>query len=79
MTKQKRIIPTKKQLGIMSLYWKMMQAESSNFWVKVGDLERAMSKKTKIKDLEFFQVDGEFVGIGQFDRKMALIQREKLE
>ena len=74
-----KIIPTKKQLAIMSLYWKMMQAEYDTFFAKVGDLEREMSKKTKIKDLEFFQCDNEFVGIGQYDRKMALIQREKLE
>jgi hypothetical protein len=71
--------PTKKQLGIMSLYWKMFQAEEATFWGRMGDLEREMSKKAKIKDLEFFQCDNEFVGIGQSDRKMELIQREKLE
>ena len=79
MNKQKRIIPTKKQLEIMSLYWKMLQAEYNAFFARVGELEREMSKKTKIKYLEFFQCDNEFVGIGQYDRKMALIQSEKLE
>ena len=74
-----KIKPTKKQMKILRLYWAMFKAEQDILWGRMGDLERAMSKATKIKDLEFFMVDNDWVGIGQYDRKMALIQREKLE
>jgi len=77
--KQYKIVPTKKQLNILKKYWKRYQDNYDKFWGETGELERAMNIETKIKDLEFFWCDGECVGIGQYDRKMALIPREDLE
>jgi hypothetical protein len=76
--KKYKIIPTKKQLAIMKLYWDMFQSEHDIFWGKVGNLERNMSKAVGIKNLEFFQSDGDFCGIGQADREMRLIHEEEL-
>jgi len=74
-----KIKPTEKQLEIIKLYWKMFNAENDIFWGKLGELEKAMSKKTGIKDLEFFQSDGDWCGVGNVDRTMGLLHREDLE
>lgn len=74
-----KINPTKKQLGIMKLYWDMFQAEYNIFWGRIGELEKAMSKETGIKDLEFFQSDGDWCGIGNGERTMRLIHGEDLK
>jgi hypothetical protein len=74
-----KIIPTKKQLSIMKLYWSMFQVEENTFWGKIGNLEKSMSAATKIPGLEFFQSDGDWCGIGQADREMKLIQQEGLK
>jgi len=74
-----KIKPTDKQLEIIKLYWKMFTAEEAKFYARVGKLERKMSKKTGIKDLEFFQADGDWCGVGNADRTMGLLQREDLE
>jgi len=79
MKKKYPVKPTKKQLGIMKKYWAMLQTELSLFSSKAGQLEKDMSDATKIDDLEFFSVDSEFVGIGNYDRTLKLIQREELE
>jgi len=79
ISKKYKVIPTKKQLAIMKLYWKMFQAEYDIFWGKIGELEKKMSSAAGIKDLEFFCSDGDWCGIGQGNRQMALIQREELE
>jgi hypothetical protein len=71
--------PTKKQLKIMSLYFKMLEQEEIIFFNRVCDLEREMIDKTGIQELEFFRCDGEFVGIGNLDRTMQLISGEILE
>lgn len=80
--KQYKIKPTKKQLGIIKLYWKMLKAEQEKLWMRIGELERSMSKETGIKDLEFIQdsmFGGEWVGVGNSERTMALLQGEDLE
>jgi len=46
---------------------------------KIGKLEKEMSKKAGIPELEFFWCDNECVGIGDGNREMGLIHREKLE
>jgi len=79
MKKKYPIKPTEKQLEIMKLYWAMLQTELSIFYAYVGNLERDMSDATKIDGLEFFSSDNEFVGIGNYDRTLNLIQREELE
>jgi len=82
VNKKYKIKPTAKQLEIIKLYWKMLCAEQDKLWLMIGELERKMSKETGIKDLEFIQdsmFDGEWVGVGNVDRTMGLLQREDLE
>lgn len=74
-----KIKPTKKQLAIMKLYWDMFQAEQSILWARIGELEKEMSKKVGIEELEFFQCDNDWVGIGQGKREMRLIHGEDLK
>lgn len=79
--KNKIIKPTKKQLEIMKLYWRMFQAETAIYWGRIGDLEREMSKRTGIKDMEFIH-DSMCIGwcgVGNYDRTMRLIHGEELE
>jgi len=80
--KKYKVIPTKEQINIMKLYWKMFQAEYDIFWGRVGELEKGMAKKTGIKDIEFIKDDmcsGEWIGIGNASRTLRLLQREDLE
>ena len=79
MKKKYSIKPTEKQLNLMKLYWAMLQTELSMFYSRVGQLEKDMSDDTKIDGLEFFQSDNDFVGVGNYDRTLKLIQREELE
>ena len=79
MKKKYPIKPTEKELNIMKLYWAMLGCEETRFFAKVYELEKKMCEDTEINDLEFFQVDNDFVGIGNIERTMALIQREQLE
>jgi len=79
MKKKYSINPTEKQLNLMKLYWAMLQTELSMFYSRVGQLEKDMSDDTKIDGLEFFQSDNDFVGVGNYDRTLKLIQREELE
>lgn len=76
---KKKITPTSKQLEIMKEYWASLQAEIAEFDSIVTQLENEMSIATGINDLEFFNCDGDYCGIGNFDRTMKLIEREKLE
>jgi len=71
--------PTKKQLGVMKLFWALLQQEQIIFYDKVSKLEDDMSERTEINALEFFMSDNEFVGIGNRERNMKLYQREELE
>ena len=79
--KKYKVIPTKKQINIIKLYWKMFVATESAFYGQIGELERGMSKKTGIENLEFYhdEMCSGWVGIGQYGRDMKLIFREELE
>lgn len=79
MKKKYSIRPTKKQLEVFKLYWAMLQSELTLFYAKVGELENEMSVISEIDGLNFFQVDNDFVGIGNYERTMKLIQKEELE
>ena len=69
----------KRQLAIMKEAWKQLQKDEDIFSGLVMATEKWMEKETGIKDLEFFMCDNSYVGIGNADRTMKLIQREKLE
>ena len=79
MKKKYPIRPTEKQLKIMKLFWAMLQQEEIRFNFKINELEKNMSERTEIEDLEFFRCDGDYVGIGNISRTLKLIQREELE
>jgi hypothetical protein len=77
--KKKKITLTSKQLEIMKEYWASLQAELAEFNSIVAQLENELSIATGIDNLEFFNCDGEYVGIGNLERNMPLIQSEELE
>jgi len=76
-----RILVTKRQMKILKEGWKQLQKDEDDFYGLVLATEKWMSKETGIKDLEFFMSpdDGSYCGIGNEDRSMGLIQRDKLE
>lgn len=71
--------PTKKQLEIMKLYWAMLHQEEVHFQARVFEMERSLSNATGLEDLEFFKCDGDYVGIGNVERTIPLIQAKELE
>ena len=77
--KKYKIKITKKLLKQLKPFWIGLQAIENVFHKEVWSLEKKMEKKTGIKGIEFFQCDGEYVGIGNTERTMPLIQRKKLE
>jgi hypothetical protein len=69
----------KKLLNKFKPYWKDFQGIEADFYKKIGNLERKMSKELKIDNLEIFVSDSEYVGIGNYERTMRLIHRFELE
>jgi len=60
-------------------YWEQLQVLGAKFSKQVYKLEQKASKETGIKGIEFFMCDGSYMGIGNVDRSMRLIQRNELE
>jgi hypothetical protein len=79
MKKKYPIKPTEKQLNLMKLYWAMLGCEETRFYAKIYELEKKMREDTGINDLEFFQSEWGFVGIGNMEKTMKLYQQEELE
>ena len=77
--KKYNIVPTNKQLSTLKEGWKLFQEITDAYDRNVSNIETNISKKTGIKDIEFFFSDGGCVGIGNIARTMELIQREELE
>lgn len=71
-----KIRPTKKQKDIIKEAWEQMQLDYSEFLSYVQVTEEWMSRKTGIDGLEFFMIDGDYVGVGNADRTMKLISME---
>ena len=74
MEKKYTVNPNKKQLKIIKEYWRQLQEDHNDFFELVSLLEENMSTEAGIKDLEFFMCDNEYVGIGNADKSMKLIQ-----
>jgi hypothetical protein len=74
-----KIKPTKEQIEIMKEYWEKLQEIESKFSQQVYELEQKLEHEVGIKGIEFFSCDGSYVGIGNVDRTMKLIQQDKLE
>lgn len=78
--KKHTLKPTKKQLEVMKLFWAMFQQEQNLFYTKVGELERNMSERVGIENLEFFLSEyGYYCGIGNYNRTISLVHAEELE
>jgi len=74
----KRIKVTKELIKQLQPFWERLQDLEGIFWSQVADLEEEMEEKTGIKDIMFFMVDGEHVGIGNADKTMRLIHNYEL-
>lgn len=55
-------------------YWLQALEATSNYYDTLVKIEELASKKTKIKNLEFFFSDNYLAGIGNADTTMELIQ-----
>jgi len=75
----KDIKVTKDIIEKLKPYWQEFELMQEEFIGKVYSLEQKMSKDIGIKDLEFFQCDGDYVGIGNVERTMRLIHIHELE
>ena len=76
-----KIKPNKAQMKVLREGWKQFKKDFDVFWGLISATEKWMSEETGIKGIEFFKDDmcGDWCGIGNADRSMALIQREELE
>ena len=73
--KMRRFKATEKQKDIFRKYLKKLTNIENAFGQSVHRLEQQMKKETGIEGVMFFQVDGEYVGIGDWDRSMQLFHR----
>lgn len=69
-----KVKPNRNQLKIIKEYWELFCEVYDEFYSKIRNLEEEMEMKTNIKGIEFFCSDGEWCGVGNADRTMALIQ-----
>lgn len=68
----------KKLLKRLKIIWKGFKLTENKYWSDIHKLEEDFKKEFGI-DIEFFYCDNECVGIGNYERTMPLIHREKLE
>ena len=69
---------TPKQIKILKEYWRMYKAINDKYWNAVTILDDNLSKEIGI-ECEIFHCEHEACGIGSLNRKMELVQRNKLE
>lgn len=77
--KKYKIKITKKLLNQLKPFWKDLQLLLDEFYSQLDILEKRMESETKIKGIEFFRCDGDYVGIGNVRRTMPLIHDKRLE
>ena len=56
-----------------------MKDIKSEFDGRVYDLEKELEREVNVEGIEFFMCDNEYVGVGNADRTMRLIQTDELE
>ena len=70
---------TPELIAALRPFWQELQkTQKENRW-KVAYIEARMREATGIEDLEFFEADGDFVGIGNCSRILPLIHDTELE
>jgi hypothetical protein len=70
---------TKKQKELIKNYWHQLKDIKSEFDSRVSDLEKELEREVNVEGIEFFMCDNEYVGVGNADRTMRLIQTDELE
>lgn len=78
MPKNYKIKKTKDLIKKLKPYWVKFKKLEDEYYEKIFEIEKEMSRKLKIKDLEIFFCDGEAVGVGSYCRNMELIHRKEL-
>ena len=56
-------------------YFKLLEEAEEKFYEDVQFITSMMQQETKQDDIEFFEVDGHIIGIGNVSRTMKLIHR----
>ena len=82
MAKKYKIKPTRKQLKVMRECWAQLKLDETAYYDTVRSNEVWMEKETGIKGIEFVRdemMGGEWVGVGNGDRTMRLVQNKELE
>jgi thiamine kinase-like enzyme len=69
----------KKLIEKLKPYWKELVRIENRYYKEIGKLEDKIGKKINIEDIEFFHIDGEYIGIGNYSKTMRLIHREELK
>ena len=77
--KKYKIKVDKRLIRRLKKYWKAAMILQEKFYEELSKLEKMMEKDTKIKEIEFFIIEGEIVGIGNAQRTMRLIHAHELE
>ena len=75
----KKVKITRKLLNVLKAYTKLFGRIEGKYYKEIDRLEKMMEHETGIKGIEFYFCDGEFSGIGNTDRTMDLIHRDRLE
>lgn len=70
---------TRKLLRILKVYTKLYGKIEGKYYKELNRLEKMMERETGIEGIEFFFVDNELAGIGNAERTMKLIHRNRLE
>jgi len=74
--------PNRTQMKAIREAWASAMSHTDVYWHKIRQVEKELSAKTGIKDIEFindtWMGDG-LIGIGNVARTMRLLQRDKLE
>ena len=70
---------TRKLLRILKVYTKIYGKIEGKYYKELNRLEKMMERETGIEGIEFFFVDNELAGIGNAERTMKLIHRNRLE
>ena len=75
----KKIKLKKTLIKKLKSYWKQLGELEDDFRNKVDILEKIMQENINIPGIEFFMVDGDYVGIGNATRTVKLIHSFELE
>ena len=74
--------PTKKfsgaELERLKLYYRSAQETADRYWENIKAIEMIAKADLGI-EIELFHVDGELVGVDDYDREYKLVQGEELE